>query len=190
VDDRELSEAPQRVSRRDLLRRASRLGGALVWTIPLIQSVDIRAAAALAGSSPPDDPPADPPPVDSGGTDPVVGQNPAGGGGGSGSGQVLALEIVQLTASPAPLRLGDRGQLRIRFFVTGAATVEIQIVRGGKVVKSYPLRELNAADWVDVRWNGKNRRGTLAHRGRYTVVVRARHGLDAAEASLQVRVVP
>jgi hypothetical protein len=187
VEDRELSEAKQRVSRRDLLRRASRLGATVAWTIPLIQTVDIRAAAALSGSSPPGDPPS----VDPGGTiDPVGGQNPPGGGGGQPEGwHVPTLEIAQLTASPIPLRLRDGSQLRIRFFVTGAATVEIQILRGGKVVKSYSPRELNAADWVDARWNGRNRRGRLVHRGRYSVVVRARDDLDDSEASLQVRVV-
>jgi flagellar hook assembly protein FlgD len=90
--------------------------------------------------------------------------------------------------SPTPLRLGNGGQLRIRFFVTGAATVEIQILRGGKVIKSFSPRELDAAGWVDARWNGKNRRGRLVHRGRYTVVVRARNELDGSEASLQLRV--
>jgi flagellar hook assembly protein FlgD len=92
--------------------------------------------------------------------------------------------------SPTQLRLGDGGQLRIRFFVTGAATVEIQILRVGKVIKSFSPRELDAAGWINARWNGKNRRGRLVHRARYTVVVQARNELGGSEASLQVRVVP
>jgi len=188
MEDRELGEAKRKVSRRDLLRGASRLGGAIAWTIPLVQTVDIRAAAALAGSSPP----GDPPPVASDSTTvPADGQDPPGGGGGLPGGEhVPSLEVVQLSASPDPLRLHDGGQLRIRFFVTRAATVEIQIVRAGKVIRSFRPRELDAAGWVRVRWNAKNRRGRLAYRGRYTVVVRARGELDDSEASLQVRVVP
>lgn len=162
---------------------------------PLIQTVDIRAAAALAGSSPPGDPPS----VDPAGTidpgsgqnPPVDGQNPSGGGGGQPEGgRAPTLEIAQLTALPTPLRPGDGGQLGIHFFVTGPATVQIQILRGGKVIKSYSPRELDAAGWVDARWNGKNRRERLVHRGRYTVAVRAWDELGGSEASLQVRVVP
>ena len=40
------------LSRREMLRRSAIVGGALVWSVPAIQSMGMKAAAAQAGPGP------------------------------------------------------------------------------------------------------------------------------------------
>ena len=43
------------MSRRDVLRRGAVVGGALVWTVPVVQAVSMQAAHAESASAPPRD---------------------------------------------------------------------------------------------------------------------------------------
>lgn len=171
----------ERLSRRALLRRAAKVGGTIAWTIPLIQTVDIRAAAALAGS----DPPGNPPSV--GGVEPQIGE--VGGGGGGGASTPTLLTITDLTTAPNPLRLNRDIGLRIRGFVSKAAVVQVMIMRADKVVRRLFNGQTSAAAWISARWDGKGRRGKRVHPGRYTVVVVAEDETGATvKTTLSVRV--
>lgn len=169
------------ISRRALLRQAAKVGGTLAWTVPLIQTVDIRAAAALSGSAPPGDPPLD------GGGEQQVGE----GGGGGGAPATSVLEITDVTTAPNPLRLNRNNGLRIRGFVTNAAVVQVMITRGGKVVRRLFNGQTIAAGWISTNWDGRGRRGKKVRPGRYTVVVVAEEGSGATvKATLSFRVTP
>ena len=151
------------LSRRALLRQAAKVGGTLAWTVPLIQTVDIRAAAALSGSAPPGDPPS------TGGGEPQVGD--LGGGGGGGAPTLSLLEITDVTTTPNPLRLHRDNGLMIRGFVSQAAVVQVMITRGDKVVRRLLNGQMSAAGWISASWDGKGRRGRKVRPGRYAVVV-------------------
>ena len=170
------------LSRRALLRQAARVGGTLAWTIPLIQTVDIRAAAALAGSAPPGDPPSDLGDIggigEGGGEIAPPLEEGSGGGGGGGSSSTL-LEITGLRTAPNPLRLSREGGLRVRGFVSKAAVVQVMIMRADKVVRRLLTRQMSAATSVSASWDGKGRRGRKVHPGRYAVVVIAEDGSGA-----------
>ena len=204
--DKEAS--PTGFSRRDALVKAAKLGGALAWTVPLVQTVDIRAAAAMVGTPAADPGHASGPPADSGaaghgGTSGETGETDgAGGGGGTGAGGAAPggggaggtttgtpLQVLQLTASPNPLRIGSSHRLRIGFYVSTAAVVHAMIVRDGRVIRAFQTRELKAGGWVLIRWNGKNRRGRDVPTGRYNVVVQAEDTSGAlSEAKLKIRI--
>jgi hypothetical protein len=171
------------LSRRALLRQAAKVGGTLAWTVPLIQTVDIRAAAALSGSAPPGDPPLD------GGGEPQVGD--VGGGGGGGTPTPSLLEITDVTTAPNPLRLNRDHGLRIRGFVSNAAVVQVTITRANKIVRRLFNGQMSAAGWVSASWDGKGRRGRKVRPGRYTVIVVADDGSGATvKATLGFRVAP
>ena len=179
------------LSRREALARAAQLGGAFVWTVPFIRSVDLKATAALAGSGEPSDPGAGEVAVDTGtgvgGGDPGGGSGGASGGGGGTSSSLL--QITSLSLGPSPLTLGAGHRLRISFFVSGKADVRVSIVRGGHVVRSFDVRSLNGAGSVSLRWNGKNSIGAYVRSGRYDVVISATDGSGGAtEARGRVRV--
>jgi hypothetical protein len=180
VDDEEASK----LTRRDALQRAAKLGGALVWAVPLVQTVDIRAAAALAGSPAPEDPSTAP----DGGTNPDGGIDPVGGtdpGGGGGSTPTpAALEILDLSAMPLSFVRGRGGRLRIRFRVTAAAVTSASILRGSRTVRNLPTHELSGAGWVSDQWNGRGRRKKRARSGQYVVVA---HAVDANGAVAEAR---
>jgi hypothetical protein len=169
------------LSRRALLRQAAKVGGTLAWTVPLIQTVDIRAAAALSGSAPPGDPPS------TGGGEPQVGN--VGGGGGGGAPTLSLLEITDVTTTPNPLRLHRDNGLRIRGFVSQAAVVQVMITRGDKVVRRLLNGQMSAAGWISASWDGKGRRGRKVRPGRYAVVVVGDDGSGATvKATLSFRV--
>jgi hypothetical protein len=173
----------ERLSRRSLLRQGAKVGGTLAWTIPLIQTVDIRAAAALAGSAPP---PGDPPSV--GGDEPQVGEV-GGGGGGGGTSSPTLLAVTDVTTAPNPLRLNRDNGLRIRGFVSQAAVVQVMITRADKVVRRLLNGQMSAAGWISASWDGKGRRGKKVRPGRYAVVVVAEDGSGAiVKATLNFRV--
>jgi FlgD Ig-like domain len=201
VEESEIERTSSHISRREALARAAKFGGALAWTMPFVQSVDIRAAAALTGS---------PGPADetgrgsdgsnddggssgaSGGTG--DGSGSGGGSGGGGGGRVdgtttTALQILGLKATPNPLRLNGNRRLRTSFFVSAGAMVQVTIVRGDRVIRRLPPRTLDAAGSVSTRWNGRSQRGKDVPAGRYSIVVQAVDGLGGlAEATLRVRV--
>jgi hypothetical protein len=173
-----------RLSRRVLLRQAAKVGGTIAWTVPFIQTVDIRAAAALSGSAPPGDPPLD------GGGEPPLG-DVGGGGGGGGSPAPSLLEITDVTTAPNPLRLNRDNGLRIRGFLSNAAVVQVMITRADKVVRRLFNGQMSAAGWISASWDGKGRRGKKVRPGRYTVVVVAEDGSGATvKATLSFRVTP
>jgi hypothetical protein len=198
LEDPDEDVTANKISRRDALVRAAKLGGAIAWAVPLVQTVDIRAAAALAGSAEPQEPPID----ETGGSvnnGTGAGEGGAGGdgsggeggGGGSGGGgaTTISLEIVDLTAAPNPLRIRRGARLRIGFSVSAVSVVQIMIVRGDRVVRRFKTRELTAAGAVQTRWNGRNRRGKVVRAGRYDVVVQAADALGGTtEARIGVRV--
>jgi hypothetical protein len=171
----------ERLSRRALLRQAAKVGGTLAWTVPLIQTVDIRAAAALSGSAPPGDPPPD------GGSEPQVEE--VGGGGGGGASTPTLLEITDVTTAPNPLRLNRDNGLRISGFVSKAAVVQVMITRGDKVVRRLFNGQMSAAAWISASWDGKGRQGKRVRPGRYAVVVVAEDEAGATvKTTLRVRV--
>jgi hypothetical protein len=178
------------LSRREALARAAQLGGAFVWTVPFIRSVDLKATAALAGSGEPSDPGGGEVGGDTGTG--VGGGDPGGGSGGAsggGGGTSSTLQITSLSLGPSPLKLGAGHRLRISFFVSGKADVRVSIVRGGHVVRSFDVRSLNGAGSVSLRWNGKNSVGAYVRSGRYDVVISATDGSGGAtEARGRVRV--
>jgi FlgD Ig-like domain len=167
----------ERLSRRVLLRQAAKVGGTIAWTIPLIQTVDIRAAAALSGSAPPSEPLPD--------SEPQVGD--LGGGGGAPTPSLL--EITELATAPNPLRLKRDNGLRIRGFVSQAAVVQVMITRADKVVRRLLNGQMSAAGWISASWDGKGRRGRKVRPGRYAVVVVGEDGSGAiVKATLSFRV--
>jgi hypothetical protein len=171
----------ERLSRRALLRQAAKVGGTLAWTVPLIQTVDIRAAAALSGSAPPGDPPLD------GGGEPPLGD--LGGGGGGGAPTPSLLEITDVTTAPNPLRLKRDHGLTIRGFVSQAAVVQVMITRADKVVRRLFNGQMSAAGWISASWDGKGRRGKKVRPGRYAVVLVGEDGSGAiVKATLSFRV--
>ena len=178
------------LSRREALTRAAKLGGAFVWSVPFIRTVDLKATAALAGSGDPSDPGA-------GGTGTGTGTGTgggdlgggSGGAGGGGGGTTSILQITSLSLRPSPFTLGTGRRLRISFFVSGKADVRASIVRGGQVVRSFDLRSLNGPGSVSLRWNGKNSIGAYVRSGRYDIVITATDGSGGAtEARGRVRV--
>lgn len=167
------------LSRRALLRQAAKVGGALAWTVPLIQTVDVRAAAALSGSAPPGEPPP------SGGEELQV----ADGGGGGGAPTQSLLEITDVTTAPNPLRLNRDNGLSIRGFVSKASVVQVMVTRADKVVRHLFNGQTSAAAWITASWDGKGRRGRKVRPGRYAVVLVAEDGSGATvRATLSLRV--
>jgi hypothetical protein len=157
------------------------VGGTFAWTIPLIQTVDIRAAAALVGSAPPGDPPSDSGGIGGigeGGGEIAPPLEGSGGGGGGGSSSTLP-EITGLRTTPNPLRLSREGGLTVRGFVSKAAVVQVMIMRADKVVRRLLTRHMSAATSVSASWDGKGRRGKKVRPGSYAVVVIAEDGSGA-----------
>jgi hypothetical protein len=169
----------ERLSRRVLLRQAAKVGGTIAWTIPLIQTVDIRAAAALSGSAPPSEQLPD--------SEPQAGD--LGGGGGAPAPSLL--EITDVTTAPNPLRLHHDHGLRISGFVSQAAAVQVMITRADKVVRRLFNGQTSAAGWISASWDGKGRRGKKVRPGRYAVVVVGEDGSGGTvKATLRFRVTP
>lgn len=175
MGDQDKESTSRGLTRRDALK----LGGALAWAVPLVQTVDIRAAEAQVGSPPPE-------PIEPTYEGPGVGGDPGGGGGGT---PTTTLDVLDVTASPNPLHVSRKDRLRIRFFVSGPATVETMIMRRGRVVRQLQVHDLSATGWTGARWDGKNHRGKDVRAGRYYVVAMATdaHG-RRKEARLRVRV--
>ena len=192
MDEDERNESISRLSRRNVLGRAVRLGGAIAWTVPLIQTVDIRAAAALAGSGGPGDEVENTNGGSSGGGgvgDAGSGGGIEGGSGGGGGATAPILQVLELRAVPNPFILSRTDGLQIGYLVSGAAVVNAVIMRGDRVVRRFSTRKLSAAGSVSTRWNGKNRRGQAVPPGRYFVLVEADDGVgNKAEARLRVRI--
>jgi hypothetical protein len=172
---------PAGFTRREALRHAARFGAAIAWTVPFIQTVDVRAAAAFAGSPAPDDHPANEGSI--GSTNPP--QIGTGGGAAPSS-----LQILDLRAGPNPLKLSRRDRVKIGFLVSAAASVRAEIVKRGHVVRTLAARQLIAFESLRTGWNGRNAHGGIVAPGRYLLVVTATdpHG-NRVDSRLRIRVV-
>jgi hypothetical protein len=147
------------LTRREALGRAAKFGGAIVWAVPFVQTVDIRAAGAFARSPEPDA-------HIQGGSGTITNPQAVGSDGAS------QLQILDLTAGRR-LRRNGKDYVRIGFLVSGAASVRVKIVKGNRVVRSLVVRDFLASGRVQTRWNGKNARGKWVASGRYSVLISA-----------------
>lgn len=85
--------------------------------------------------------------------------------------------------------MGANRALKISFFVSAAAAVDVVISRNGRIVSSLQGSALDAAGWAHLQWNGRNGRRKRIAAGRYTIVAHA-VGQDgqSVEASITISV--
>lgn len=167
--------------RREALRKAGRLG-ALVWTVPVVRSFDIPAV--VGSPKPPGD---TPPPVDlppPGGTTPPGGAPPPSGS--PPPVTPVTLAIQSLSTQPRPFHVRTDRALQIECFVTAAATVDVKVVRNGRIIRRLSGTALEEAGWARFRWNAHDGK-RKASRGRYSIVVKATGPEGSAEAHVGVR---
>ena len=128
----------------------------------------------ITTDSTPDAPPAEPP-------------APTGGPGPPGSAGPAAqpkLVLVAFQVTPSRPRAGRR--LKVRFAITDAADVALQVKRGRAAARTVARKKVTRAGIQTLAWNGKIGR-RAAPRGLYTVTVQATRDGQTVRSRLRVR---
>jgi hypothetical protein len=128
----------------------------------------------------PDPPPAAPAPPPPPAPAPAPGDPP----GPAAPAAQTPLVLVAFQATPSRPRAGRR--IRVRFVLTGAADVVLQVRRGRARARTVARRSITRAGVSTIAWNGRLGRSRAA-RGTYDLIVQATKDGRTVSSRLRVR---
>jgi len=118
---------------------------------------------------------------------------PAGPSGGTGSpgapgppGPATEAKLVLVAFQVTPSRPRAGRRIKVRYAITGAADVALQVKRGRAAARTVARKKVTRAGVQTLAWNGKLGRKRAA-RGTYDLIVRATKGGQSTTSRLRVR---